>query len=153
MGVITKPSSVQRAGIVWLQVAGAWQPGAEVPTPSGRLGGSIPQPRPPAQGTARAADSDSAHKTGDFLQGVRSQHIASARVMEGLRLFLCRDISTRLGTDCPRRPCSFMGFTAAISRQTERVSSDGWVVSLSIRDEVLSAESHKIRASQGTKVP
>jgi hypothetical protein len=30
---------------------------------------------------------------------------------------------------------------------------DNWVVSLNFRDEVLSAEYHKIRASQGTTVP
>jgi hypothetical protein len=39
-----------------------------------------------------------------FYRSVRSQPIASARVMEGLRLFLCRRISTRLGTDHTRRP-------------------------------------------------
>src|SRR6516165_1311316 len=56
MGVITKPSSVQRAGIVRLLGScgrAAGYGGARPPVVISR--GSIPQPRPPAQGAARAA--------------------------------------------------------------------------------------------------
>src|SRR5262249_4150190 len=66
MGVITKPSSVQRSVIVRLLVlcgkaAGC---GRDRP-PAGASRGSIPQTRPPAQGAVRAAaDPARAQKTG-----------------------------------------------------------------------------------------
>src|SRR5215471_8339677 len=68
MGVITKPSSVQRSGIVWLlgscgRAAGCG--GTRPPVVISR--GSIPQTRPSAQGAARAAaDPDSSQKTAGY---------------------------------------------------------------------------------------
>src|SRR5262245_29311879 len=64
MGVITKPSSVQRSVIVWLLVSCGMEVGyggARPPAVASR--GSIPQTGPPAQGAAHAAaDPDSAQK-------------------------------------------------------------------------------------------
>jgi len=42
--------------------------------------------------------------------------------------------------------------TTNVYRTLQTNSAHFWVVSLNFRDEVLSAEYHKIRASQGTKV-
>src|SRR5215467_8836660 len=65
MGVITKPSSVQRSVIVRLLVSCSMAVrygGARPPAVASR--GSIPQTRPPAQGAAHAAAApDSAQKT------------------------------------------------------------------------------------------
>src|SRR5215470_13776983 len=81
MGVITKPSSVQRSVIVRLLVSCGIALGSGHTRPPAVVSrGSIPQIRPPAQGAARAAaDADRAHKTGDGCWCMRATRcLASA---------------------------------------------------------------------------
>src|SRR5215471_18937765 len=68
MGVITKPSSVQRSVIVRLLVSCGMAVGSgHTRPPAVASRGSILQTRPPAQGAAyAAADPERTQKTGDF---------------------------------------------------------------------------------------
>jgi hypothetical protein len=89
MGVITKPSSVQRSGIVRLLVACGMAVGCggahSQRAPRGavyRRHGFLPKAQ-------HALLTQTVHtKRATFYRGVRSQPIASARVLESLRLFL-----------------------------------------------------------------
>src|SRR5262249_8782180 len=66
MGVITKPSSVQRSVIVWLLVACGMAAGCGGATPSGRLAG---------QYTADTASCPAQHALGRFLEpSARAAH-------------------------------------------------------------------------------
>src|SRR5262244_144868 len=74
MGVITKPSSVQRSVMVRLLVScGMAAGGGPDRPPAGASRDSIAQTRPSAQGAARAAaDPDSAQKTGVCRTGYQT---------------------------------------------------------------------------------
>src|SRR6266446_4879753 len=88
MGVITKPSRVQRSVIVQLLVSCGMAVGSgHTRPPAVASRGSIPQTRPPAQGAAHAAaDPDRTQKTGDFstFVPVRSTTCGTALVLLAL---------------------------------------------------------------------
>ena len=106
MGVITKPSSVQRSVIVRLQVACGMAAGCGGAHSQQAARGAVYRRRgllPRAQHALLLPQTVDT-KRAIFSRSVRRQPIASAWVMEGLGLFLCRGLSTRLGTDRTRRP-------------------------------------------------